>query len=70
MRRQLRCARGAGPSTACSPRLMRWVTTNAGGTFDDLATCAYGLDTSNMRRTVSDAYSGVNATSRSSSTNS
>ena len=38
------------------------MTTNAGGTFDERATCAYGLDGSNMQRTVSDAYSGVNAT--------
>ena len=43
---------------------------NAGGTFDDLATCAVGLVGSNIWRTVSDAYSGVNASSRSSSTNS
>ena len=69
IRRQLRLARNR-PSTACRPRLIRCVTTNAGGTLDDFATCAYGLDTSNMRRTVSDAYSGVNAISRSSSTNS
>ena len=35
MRRQfaVACSR---PSTACSPRLMRCVITNAGGTFDDL----------------------------------
>jgi hypothetical protein len=49
---------------------MRCEITNAGGTFDDRATCAYALDGSNMRCTVSDAYSGVNASSWSSRTNS
>ena len=38
---------------------MRCVMTNAGGTFDACATCAYGLDASKYMRTVSDEYSGV-----------
>ena len=46
------------PSTACSPRLMRCVITNAGGTFDAARRARTGRR-SNMRRTVSDAYSGV-----------
>ena len=38
---------------------MRWLITNEGGTFDALATCAYGPERSKIRRTLSAAYSGL-----------